>query len=1266
MATFQDILKKAFDATGDYETSLNKAFSMFNKPTMVTMNNQEYAILTQPRVYKNSIDPSVKDFKYSELSFSLFNTHDANTTSVGGGYNSWASTSIPKTLIDQHKDMYDYLMNMNTIDIKGSLNDDDMDSIYEKISKAKKNKTHKIIDYSGEGYNNAIDFLNNRAQTNVSTSSPGSTVNVSNTASTPIDNLNKILNKSNPGKRMWINRNFVFGDNYINNEDFNRTVTEFYTNTENAGNLLEKMAKFSDLDYNIDDFKVYENMFDAYKRATGQTTKEVQQQIINQFKEWKVAPEEVQKHFRWIKEGAEKSGWQGSYEHLDYSSFNIDYSTKTRKKPKLKNADKSYRPDVIMNGNNIEFDSIYNYSTPKKVKTQTGNTQTNNVHTSSTSNTPTKTFKDWRDQYVNSGLWTVGQGEDGSLGRVKMDMSKGSKTPGYSNTDDIQLMNSWAMATDQEIDDYIERISKEGYGEDDLKKIKNMIYDERNVARHVSVDDWLKKGNVRQNHTDAYRHFRYNGKEYYATGKGTTGFWNPNNLESPVFMTVLDAETGQTVDFGKNFFNPDSPDPSSDYDYFYKIINDVEDLGYVSLNDMKDHINKNIEKNKNNVEVNTQQTQTHTQQQQQQQQQRRKINQNDPASWTDDDIKYMADDDPDTIDFLKKKRDQARQQQQQQQRQQQQQTRKDRTNTDKPQTRTRTSRRNDTGPKYDYSTYVNRSVINIDESTARSTMDISDPFVIKQTIKDANGNTRDIIHRRKSRWGDETVLESDITWNADGVYDNINKTYSGKDISPIEWKDAAYWSDDYILGRAGDDEKLLNSMLNARDRKLEAQRRYEESRVETNAEDIESAWEDDWEPDPNWEPDPEYDVDVPQNNNGQNIFNNGDPADWTDEMIREMADGDYDVYQDLISQRKAAQASRPDMNDPMNWSDDYIDKVSEGDPHYYKNMIDKRDAARKNYRQKRKGVYKKYGKNFEPEEISKKQKTKIQQPKTNKEKKNRKKQNEKNRKNKKLEDRWKAQGYDPDEKRRANFEANQERKIEKAQQAAEAQTTTETPETPKTEPPKYTNYGPRVQTEPEGPKTAPGPWINPPIIEDAIPTGDPTMLDPMNIAKNLNKVDVPTPGSMVAQIDEIRTKGKVDMPSRWGKLGKLDMIMTGVNVLGAIGDYKAERRKGKGVISSAVKSAANFAIGEALGFWGTVGVGLVKAVPGTVIKGADMLYKENRRMNSAARQQLFGDAQFMDTQQLATMRQSGMEMAKMANYNLQQTLMGNEATYLHR
>ena len=130
-------------------------------------------------------------------------------------------------------------------------------------------------------------------------------------------------------------------------------------------------------------------------------------------------------------------------------------------------------------------------------------------------------------------------------------------------------------------------------------------------------------------------------------------------------------------------------------------------------------------------------------------------------------------------------------------------------------------------------------------------------------------------------------------------------------------------------------------------------------------------------------------------------------------------------------------------------------------------------------------------------------------------------------------------------------------------------------------------------------------------------------------------------------------------------IGKPGAIMTGLNILGAVGDYKDARRKGHGVISSAARAGVQFAVGEALGLW-AIPVTVAKEVPGLVMKGAETLYKENRRMNSAANFQTFGDVQFQDTQQLATMRQSGMEMAKMAQYNLQQTLMGNEATYLHR
>ena len=145
-----------------------------------------------------------------------------------------------------------------------------------------------------------------------------------------------------------------------------------------------------------------------------------------------------------------------------------------------------------------------------------------------------------------------------------------------------------------------------------------------------------------------------------------------------------------------------------------------------------------------------------------------------------------------------------------------------------------------------------------------------------------------------------------------------------------------------------------------------------------------------------------------------------------------------------------------------------------------------------------------------------------------------------------------------------------------------------------------------------------------------------------------------------------KSSNSMDDVLSWMKEHKLGMLDIGMNVYGTVSAYKESRREGRGVVSSAIRAGANFAVYEMLGFWGSLGVGLAKNLPSLAIKGTTLLYKENRKMNSAANNQLFGGAQFYDTQQLATMRQSGMEMAKMAQYNLQQTLMGNEATHFHR
>ena len=127
----------------------------------------------------------------------------------------------------------------------------------------------------------------------------------------------------------------------------------------------------------------------------------------------------------------------------------------------------------------------------------------------------------------------------------------------------------------------------------------------------------------------------------------------------------------------------------------------------------------------------------------------------------------------------------------------------------------------------------------------------------------------------------------------------------------------------------------------------------------------------------------------------------------------------------------------------------------------------------------------------------------------------------------------------------------------------------------------------------------------------------------------------------------------------------LDKIGTVTNIGFAVSDYKDARRQGHGVVSSVARAGTQFVMGELLGIYYPLILG-AKALPGAIVKGSELLYKENRKMNSMANQQVFGGAQFQDTQQLATMRQSGMEMAKMSQYNLQQTLMGQEATHLHR
>ena len=149
--------------------------------------------------------------------------------------------------------------------------------------------------------------------------------------------------------------------------------------------------------------------------------------------------------------------------------------------------------------------------------------------------------------------------------------------------------------------------------------------------------------------------------------------------------------------------------------------------------------------------------------------------------------------------------------------------------------------------------------------------------------------------------------------------------------------------------------------------------------------------------------------------------------------------------------------------------------------------------------------------------------------------------------------------------------------------------------------------------------------------------------------KNSNKV-------LDSQIKGLMGKGMT--------IGKA--ITIGTAAMTAIDKYKESKAEGRSTASSLIRAGGAAAIGEVLGPGGFVALTAAQLAPKAIIGGADALYKEHRRMNSASNFVPLGGVNFQDSQELATMRQSGMELAKMSQYNLEQTLMGAEAKHLHR
>lgn len=136
-----------------------------------------------------------------------------------------------------------------------------------------------------------------------------------------------------------------------------------------------------------------------------------------------------------------------------------------------------------------------------------------------------------------------------------------------------------------------------------------------------------------------------------------------------------------------------------------------------------------------------------------------------------------------------------------------------------------------------------------------------------------------------------------------------------------------------------------------------------------------------------------------------------------------------------------------------------------------------------------------------------------------------------------------------------------------------------------------------------------------------------------------------------------------------GKMGsgiKFGTVLgVGFNTAVSISDYKDAREQGHSRLGSAAKAATSFAVGEVLGGW-MLPATLLPMVPQAAVGAIEGIGKMQRQMNYDSRRVPFNNATFNDYSQAFTMRQAGMQLAQNSQYNLQQSLMGNEAAYLYK
>ena len=132
-----------------------------------------------------------------------------------------------------------------------------------------------------------------------------------------------------------------------------------------------------------------------------------------------------------------------------------------------------------------------------------------------------------------------------------------------------------------------------------------------------------------------------------------------------------------------------------------------------------------------------------------------------------------------------------------------------------------------------------------------------------------------------------------------------------------------------------------------------------------------------------------------------------------------------------------------------------------------------------------------------------------------------------------------------------------------------------------------------------------------------------------------------------------------------GDIGAGTMIGMGMNAYFGVSSYNYAREQGHGVGMSAVRGVSETLMADIIGFKAYMGTLAVRGGPKLAVQGFNKLDQQARQMNRQRLNKPFDNATFVDSQQAYTMRQAGMQLAKASKHNLQQGMMGNEASMMH-